>query len=566
MNASVILPQAIDRRSTRYIITSPWIYFAGLVFGLTFLSISPYLLSKNDYAITAFPTIIARMKSFMGKTVPLLMQTNLNKQTVVQCIGPLYNQSCLYRNLYYKNGKFLILIVNGTKLPNLTIRHHWRTPADLVPDRKEFESYTQLENFVRDASPIVISNLTLYFYQLWSFNIAHALFDGLYPAFVAFLRFSPPRLYPFRLLTTFLGCETCWVTWVCGNFSGLGVMNLKNLERDSSTKLYVFDAIIMGSANMCQRCLTSDLQLPGSIELDASRLFRDRMYAAYGVCQPITREKSSLQHRKSDDILTAYIVDNKRYTNADRKELYAAIEEINKNTDMLLNRTGNKSYEKGAYLVRATYLNYNQINPTAKMSRRCADRKQVASDKLAIQLDILRTMDIHVTGPGTGQFYQTFLSDGSVTINLGGVGTMKEGNRSIHYTKFMEQYITSGTPYLKGLFYPINERTAGIKKQRMMELIYNASKLIMDGFHIPVNPRENLATDGQLFTELCERDKEFCTAFTVRKLTGEFRCMDSWPELVVHEDDVWGDNGKKNICPLNRTLLHELRIKYGIYH
>ena len=30
-------------------------------------------------------------------------------------------------------------------------------------------------------------------------------------------------------------------------------------------------------------------------------------------------------------------------------------------------------------------------------------------------------MDIHITGPGTGQIYQTFLSDGSVSINLGGL-------------------------------------------------------------------------------------------------------------------------------------------------
>ena len=144
--------------------------------------------------------------------------------------------------LYYKNSKFLVLIVNGTKLPNLTIRHHWRTPADLVPDRKEFESYTQLENFVRDASPIVISNLTVYFYQLWSFNIAHPLFDGLYPAFVAF-----------RLLTSLLGCETCRVMWVCGNFSGLALIDTNELSRRFSGS--VSSLIFTHQTNRTYTCL-----------------------------------------------------------------------------------------------------------------------------------------------------------------------------------------------------------------------------------------------------------------------------------------------------------------------
>jgi hypothetical protein len=98
--------------------------------------------------------------------------------------------------------------------------------------------------------------------------------------------------------------------------------------------------------------------------------------------------------------------------------------------------------------------------------------------------------------------YQTFLSDGSVNINLGGLGYIKQNDTLIKYTAFMEQYMTAGTPYIKGLYYPINERPKGIKREIVTTLIRKAAQLIMDGFSIPVNPRDNLAPDGQLFTDM----------------------------------------------------------------
>ncbi|CAF4374939.1 unnamed protein product, partial [Rotaria sordida] len=88
-------------------------------------------------------------------------------------------------------------------------------------------------------------------------------------------------------------------------------------------------------------------------------------------------------------------------------------------------------------------------------------------------------MDIHITGPGTGQMYQTFLSDGSITINLGGIKPRGSENTEKAYSSYLEQYMTSGTPYIKGLYYPINERQKGIKKDEVIKLIRQASKLIL---------------------------------------------------------------------------------------
>jgi hypothetical protein len=187
------------------------------------------------------------------------------------------------------------------------------------------------------------------------------------------------------------------------------------------------------------------------------------------------------------------------------------------------------------------------------------------------QLKILHRTDIHIVGPGTGQMYQTFLPDGSVNINLGGVKTTGSENKIIAYTSYLEQYMTSGAPYIKGLYYPINERPKGIKKDEVVRLIRQAGQLILEGFSLPVNARENLAADGKLFVEMCETDKEFCSFVTIRSPDKLFACVDLWVEDVAHEYRQWApggfnDNGRNISCPVNHTLLHELRNKYGIEH
>ncbi|CAF2634620.1 unnamed protein product [Rotaria sp. Silwood2] len=88
-------------------------------------------------------------------------------------------------------------------------------------------------------------------------------------------------------------------------------------------------------------------------------------------------------------------------------------------------------------------------------------------------------------------------------------------------------------------------------------------------WHVEINARDNLAPDGQLFVEMCEKDKEFCSSVTTRTTDRNFNCLDLWVEDFVHEHRQWQlggfvDNGRNINCPFNRSLLHELREKYGI--
>ena len=121
-----------------------------------------------------------------------------------------------------------------------------------------------------------------------------------------------------------------------------------------------------------------------------------------------------------------------------------------------------------------------------------------------ICIRLVQQMDIHISALGTGQMYQTFLSDGSVHINLGSLKSEGFEKTEQAFTSFGEQYMASGIPYIKGFYYPINERTKGIKKDQVVKLVQQAGQLIFQGFSIPVNPYENLATDGHLFVEMCD--------------------------------------------------------------
>jgi hypothetical protein len=512
---------------------------------------------------------------------------NRRLETTIKCVGSLYNQSCLYTNLYYVDSTFTVLIVNGSKLPKFSVRTNALVFWETTPQTRVFGSYADLEKFVRTViNPKMIPSVTLYFGQAWHYNVGHALFDGLYPGYVALIRFPPRHLYPFRILAGISDCNDCWSEDIYSRFGGLGILKETVLNQMSKGKWFMFDELIMGSGTLCQRCIQPNLQLPGGVELDASRLFRDRMYQQHGFIPSFVRKKSSSEGRTFRTILLAYIIDNKRFTSDDRKELNDAINEINNYTNSYLNKTMDNQTKLEWPLINVTYLHYNHIKVdnlnTTRINATLIDSRsptyELIDNDFITQLKFIRKMDIHLSGPGTGQMYQTFLSDGSIHINLGGKSPWgwnggEEGLANITkaYTSYMEQYMTSGTPYIKALYYPINERPKGIKKDQVIQLIRQAGQMILEGFHLPVDPQKNLASDGQLFVEMCEKDKEFCSLVTERTPGKSFHCVSLWVEDIIHEHRQWSlggfIDGSSNVtCPFNHTLLQQLRYKYGIKH
>ncbi|CAF4462938.1 unnamed protein product [Rotaria socialis] len=514
-------------------------------------------------------------------------------ETTVTCVGSDYSRTCLYNNLYYKDKKFVVLTVRGNHLPFLLVRIGIRVGTRLKqgidpqiisfcePRIVQFNSSADLERFVHEtAKPRVLSSVTVYFKQPWHFNIGHALFDGLYPGYMALTHFPPRHLLPFRSLIDMdnVACETCWSEDVSSRFSGLGIIKEQILKNMSVHSWFAFNELVMGNGDMCQRCIQPNLQLAGGVELDGSRLFRDRMYKQHGLDTLVQRRKNSAEKRDPRKSLKAYFIHNKAFSVADQKEINDSIIEINKYADLYL-KNSNRIDKLEWPLVHVAYVNYRDIKVQNKefthfqsnnIYFRRPTYKVVETDFMA-QLRLLSDIDIHITGPGTGQMYQTFLSDGSVTINLGKLKNTSYQKPMTTYASFMEQYMTAGTPYIKGLYYPINERRNGIKKKELVTLIQRAAKLITDGFRLPVNPRENLAADGHIFIEMCEKDVTFCREVTVRAPFHETSCFHMWVEDMVHENRQWSSqgfvDGKRIIrCPLNHTLLRQLRQKYNIVH
>jgi hypothetical protein len=300
------------------------------------------------------------------------------------------------------------------------------------------------------------------------------------------------------------------------------------------------------------------------------------MYKQHGIIPPDIRQNHSAERRNPTIPIKAYIIHNKRFTEEEQIELKTALEEINNYTNANMNKSINDIKQLPYPLIRVIYLNYRNITAkhnissnihTARFDSRSPTYELIDNNFIA-QLRVLRDMDIHITGPGTGQMYQTFLSDGSININLGGMNPYKKETTPIAYPSFLEQYVTAGTPYIKGLYYPINKRRDGIKKAEVVKLIKQAAQLIMQGFSIPVNSKDNLAPDGQVFVDQCENDEDFCALVTLRT-NGYFWCNNMWTEDLVHERRQWAEGGfpiggRNTSCAFNRTLLRSLRRKYGI--
>ncbi|CAF1649048.1 unnamed protein product, partial [Adineta ricciae] len=288
----------------------------------------------------------------------------------------------------------------------------------LTPSRRRFYIYKDLEEFVQKyVQPIVIPKLTVHFDQIWLMNIGHALFDGLYPAYLALIRFSPRHLQSFRILLSTSGYNgnDSFSREVYNRFAGLDTLNASILEEMSIGQWFAFEEFIMGSGDMCQRCLQPNLQLPGGIELNGSQLFRERMYKQHGLMSRTLRQKHSAVRRNSNRSLHAVIVDNKRFTSRDRVEMSAAIHEIN------TYRNTNTSWPA----IHVSYISYSEASPINDDTPIIEPKFLDDNIKMKQHLKLLQNIDIHITGPGTGQMYQTFLADGSVNINLGGLHYIK---------------------------------------------------------------------------------------------------------------------------------------------
>jgi hypothetical protein len=114
--------------------------------------------------------------------------------TTWRCTGEGDSRSCLFKNLYYQwmpafgKGEFQMLLKKGTELQNVQVKRADKYEGFWSPQAVFFEDEKEIQDYVASRALLDQPGLSLAFNPLFHHNIGHALFDGLYPAYMALVR------------------------------------------------------------------------------------------------------------------------------------------------------------------------------------------------------------------------------------------------------------------------------------------------------------------------------------------------------------------------------------------
>jgi hypothetical protein len=406
--------------------------------------------------------------------------------------------------------------------------------------------------------PKAHEGLSLIYDSIWHFNIAYAIWDGLYPAFVA-LREWGRQGEKFRSVVgvpancssggySHVADDHCMAEDVFETFGGNGMLKYPELQGWHS-----FSDSIAGSGRKGYRSINQDYDLPGGRDLDAARLFRDRMYSSHGLPIPKAR-KSSAADREFP--LRGIIIRNGRFKTSEVELLQKVAKELSTDDFQL------------------DYIDY---------------RKGDLAGNFTKQLEMIGSLTFHISGPGTSQSYGPLLPDGSVHINLGDRrpaedDPYKSGMNNQTLTAltrgsfYMEEQWSEGIPYIKALFYdPFKKLPGEFTQSGLTALILEARTLVQSDFALPVARGDNLSPLSRVFTDYCRAIGSECNIVLSemngddgsKHTHGQNLCITySWSEWVVFEAGPYADSLKNNeteSCPLpQRELLRQVRHKqYG---
>lgn len=293
-----------------------------------------------------------------------------------------------YDNLYYINGDFVILSLKTDIIPTIReIRllggpeHSGIITRDkyiFLPKIIQFETKNAIDNFIKKKKVITIKGITNYFAHYYDHNVAHGLYDALYPSFLSILQFYDEDISYNNLIDIFK--IPGWV--FPGNASREWLLNIfkdfskgKNMFKNMFQKnqMYCFKTLIAGSGFAGISSVNKQGVMPGK-HLYAFEKFRDRFYKIYNI------EKSP----KLNSTIRLLIIDSSRYSSDEKETLNNIKSEMSKE---------NK--------VDVKYISWKDIT------------------SFKDQIEIMNKCDIHIAGAGTTMLNFPFLNDNSIHINLG---------------------------------------------------------------------------------------------------------------------------------------------------
>mmetsp|Transcript_26861 Transcript_26861/g.58398 ORF Transcript_26861/g.58398 Transcript_26861/m.58398 type:complete len:929 (-) Transcript_26861:17-2803(-) len=380
-------------------------------------------------------------------------------------------KTCYLKNVYFDRNAFIAHTLRGQEgtLPTLEDLKLMFAGAQGDGGRVKINRivHNTMADFKKHLSgkPKVRlrEGLTAAWSPLWHFNPGHALFDGLYPIFVSLLQWNVHE----RPFLNLLLCGKCVEQIVekqmpgsyaareevFGQFGGEGI-----LHSDTAPPYGLFEEVVFGVGTTGQKKdHNGNVTLGACRELDACRHYRTRMYKSHNLEPP--EPVSS----KPPGEWKGIVIENKRYPAAHLEKVVSVLQ----------------TSEDIVSSVKMQYVSWSPGKGHVKQSGRFDEH-----------LAIIRDTAIHISGPGTGMMYQTFLPDGAVHINLG----TTEGYCQRNY---MEEYMAEGSPYIHAMYYAW--RTGDMVPEIVADLTNKAINLLKSNPPLPVPINVNLSPVGLVF-------------------------------------------------------------------
>lgn len=383
----------------------------------------------------------------------------MSKLSSYKTIDTINQLSIEYKNLYSIDGVIYYFTLANENLPlvnKFTDLYKW------APVVKVFNSEEEIDNYLSSFNSIQNVELATLGDNLWYGNIGHALFDGLYPLYLALVKFGY-KDSSFTLLSSDWDNKQAMAYDIITKFSGNHLMEYHHLDK---SKLIYFKTLVAGTGMAGNRVINTEYTLYGEKEYKALSLFKDRLLKAYNIQidKPINKKYKAI------------IIRNKRFSNYE-------ISVINQVIDLFKDKLDIKFID--------WYHDYRSFEE---------------------QMKELEDVDIHITGPGTGMLYMPFLKKGAVNINLGYMEhTQTNSSRPNLFIKessaidhilpgWMEQCVCSAANYVTTLYY--NRFSNNNLEIQELESIINKAIVVLDsGFTISNN--HNI--DALVFKEYCKR-------------------------------------------------------------
>ncbi|KAF4669823.1 hypothetical protein FOL47_002338 [Perkinsus chesapeaki] len=455
----------------------------------------------------------------------------------VQCTGSVVNRTCLFDNLYYRKdeNRFYLLLprkgevrsspyyqrpvsplidpvipgpydgpVQADRIRNLTRNcssffmgdvHYDPIGQPFSPELMFFDDSAGLVNWLNQQpwNPMNVNGVTIYGYALYAHNVGHIMYDALYPLYVSMIRFGYGDAdvnVVMKVEDRFNGkkflCDEFWPRFGGGLYS-----RLNDLRRPT----YRFQRVIVGSRRMAHRSFNTDTTMPGSYTFEnALYMYTQRILSRYGLVDPIsaTKVSSAVKIDQAQNGCKGVIVDNKRFTDAERQMLESIAVESH-----------------DALGCDFTFIRWEKYT-------------------FEEQLKVFSEANVYVSGVGTGITRSHFIRPGGVVVNLGEMD--RYGTPPRLQPGYKDVQFAVGSPQLMALYYPMKllNMYGELQEEAVRNLMREAVQLVHRGFPIPRPLKDGLAPTGMSMVKYCEASPEAC-----QDLSGQLSVEE------VAENNVW---------------------------